>query len=624
MGNNLKINTELLVKESELRYRRLFEAAQDGILILNAKTGMIEDVNPYLIQMLGYSREEFVEKKLWEMGAFRDIKASQVAFEELQRLEFIRYDNLPLKTKYGRLIQVEFVSNVYLLGDKKVIQCNIRDNTEHKRIVAALQENEKNYYNLVSQSPDGVFIIDSSGNILTINKAMCKELGYSEEELLKMNIWNIIPATFLSQYKESLSKILEGKSLEEAVEYEVKGKNGTTHYIEVLSAPRYSVKNALGFQGVARDITMRNRRNGQIQRQLEHLEALSIIDQVIGANFDLKLSLREILNHVTVELGVDAADFMILNNSVQTLEFSVEHGFRTKFIESSKVRMGESFAGKAAQEKKLIKIQNLRDQQEDLFLKTLLLKEEFLSYYCVPLINKGKVNGVLEVYNRTELNPDNEWLDFLNTLSGQAAIAIEIASLFESLQRSNSEITVAYDATIEGWSRALDLRDKETEGHTQRVTEMAVNLARAFDISEEELVHVRWGSLLHDIGKMGIPDGILLKPGPLTEEEWAVMRQHPVYAENLLSSIRYLRHALDIPRSHHERWDGSGYPRGLTGSLIPLVARIFSVVDVWDALSSDRPYRDAWPKEKVLEYIQSSSGTLFDPQVVDIFLARQV
>ena len=620
----MKNNAELLMRDSELRYRRLFETAQDGILILNAKTGMIEDVNPYLIQMLGYSREEFIEKKLWEMGAFRDIEASQVAFEELQRLEFIRYDDLPLKTKFGRLIQVEFVSNVYSLGDKKVIQCNIRDNTEHKRIVAALQENEKNFHNLVSQSPDGVFIIDSSGNILTINKAMCDELGYSEEEMLKMNIWNIIPATFLSQYKESLSKILVGKSLEEAVEYAVQGKNGGTHYIEVLSAPRYSGSNAIGFQGVARDITMRNRRNDQIQRQLEHLAALSIIDQVIGANFDLKQSLKEILNHLTVELGVDAADFLILRNSLQTLEFIVEHGFRTNFIESSKVRMGESYAGRAAQEKTIIKIQNLSNQQEDSFVKTLLKNEEFCSYYCVPLINKGKVNGVLEVYNRTELKPDKEWMDFLNTLSGQAAIAIEISTLFESLQRSNSEITVAYDATIEGWSRALDLRDKETEGHTQRVTEMTVNLARAFDMSEEELVHVRWGSLLHDIGKMGVPDGILLKPGPLTEEEWVVMRQHPVYAEDMLSSIRYLRHALDIPRSHHERWDGSGYPRGLKGHLIPLVVRIFSVVDVWDALRSNRPYRDAWSKEKVRKFIQSSSGTLFDPQVVDIFLASQV
>lgn len=623
MEATLNKTTELLMEESELRYRRLFEAAQDGILILNAETGMIEDVNPYLIQMLGYSREEFIEKKLWEMGAFRDIEASQDAFEELQRLGFIRYDNLPLKTRYGHLIQVEFISNVYSIGDKKVIQCNIRDVTEHKRIVAALQENEKNFHDLVSQSPDGVFIIDSSGNILTINKAMCEELGYSKEEMLKMNIWNIIPAPFLSQYKESLSKILVGKSLEEAVEYAVKGKNGTTHYIEVLSAPRYSGKNAIGFQGVARDITMRNRRNDQIQRQLEHLAALSVIDQVIGSNFDLKQSLREILNHLTVELGVDAANFLILKNGLQSLEFIVAHGFRTNFIESSKVRMGESFAGQAAQEKIIIKIEDLHEQQEDLFVKTLIKNEGFRSYYCVPLINKGKVTGVLEVYNRTELNPDKEWLDFLNTLSGQAAIAIEITTLFESLQRSNSEITVAYDATIEGWSRALDLRDKETEGHTQRVTEMAVNLARAFDISDEELVHVRWGSLLHDIGKMGVPDEILLKPGPLTEEEWLVMRQHPVYAEEMLSSIRYLRYALDIPRSHHERWDGSGYPRGLKGSLIPLVARIFSVVDVWDALRSNRPYRDAWDKEKVREYIRSSSGTLFDPQVVDMFLSSQ-
>ena len=184
---------ELSLKDSELRYRRLFEAAQDGILILDAKTGMIEDVNPYLIKMLGYSREEFVEKKLWEVGAFRDINASKDAFEALQENEYIRYEDLPLKTKDGRLIQVEFVSNVYLAGGEKIIQCNIRDITEHQRILLALQEQERKYFNLLNQSSDGVFIIDLSGKILTVNNAMCRELEFSQEEFLAMNIWDIIP-----------------------------------------------------------------------------------------------------------------------------------------------------------------------------------------------------------------------------------------------------------------------------------------------------------------------------------------------------------------------------------------------------------------------------------------------
>jgi len=195
---------ERALKESELRYRRLFEAAQDGILILDADTGMIDDVNPYLIKMLGYSRDEFIKKKLWEVGAFKDVEASQEAFETLQAKEYIRYEDLPLKTKDGQLIQVEFVSNVYLVGDKKVIQCDIRNITEHTRIIAALQENEKTYYELVNQSQDGFFVIASSGNILTVNKAICQALDYSQEELLRMNIWDIIPKKYLDQYRKRL------------------------------------------------------------------------------------------------------------------------------------------------------------------------------------------------------------------------------------------------------------------------------------------------------------------------------------------------------------------------------------------------------------------------------------
>jgi PAS domain S-box-containing protein len=611
---------EPTLKDSELRYRRLFEAAQDGILILDARTGMIEDVNPYLINMLGYSREEFIKKKLWEVGAFRDIEASQEAFEALQEKEFIRYDDLPLKAKDGRLIQVEFVSNVYQVGDEKVIQCNIRDITERKRITVALQENEKKYFDMVNQSPDGIFTIGLSGNILTVNKTMCKELEFSEEEFLSMSIWDIIPEQYLDQHRKRLTKILAGQSLAEAAEYAVRGKDGKNRYVEVLSTPHYSGKDIIGFQGTARDITARKRADERIRRQLEHLTALSAIDRVIAANFDLKLSLSEILTHVTMELGIDAADVLILNSNSQMLEYGAERGFRTKAIRKAQVRMGESYAGRVALERILVEIPNLRGEPDNLLLTTLLTGEDFVCYYGVPLIAKGQVKGVLEVFHRAALEPDTEWFDFLHTLAGQAAIAIENATLFESLQRSNLELTLAYDATIEGWSHALDLRDKETEWHAQRATEVTVKLARTFGMSEAELVQVRWGALLHDIGKMGVPDGILLKPGPLTDEEWIVMKKHPTFAYEMLAPVRYLSLALDIPYCHHEKWDGTGYPRGLKGSQIPLIARIFAVVDVWDALNSDRPYRAAWTDEKAREHILKSSGTHFDPQVVDAFM----
>ncbi len=178
----------------------------------------------------------------------------------------------------------------------------------------------------------------------------------------------------------------------------------------------------------------------------------------------------------------------------------------------------------------------------------------------------------------------------------------------------------AYDTTLEGWARALELRDQETEGHTRRVTELTMHLASYMGISESEKVNIHRGVLLHDIGKMGVPDNILRKTGKLDENEWNEMRKHPVYAYNLLSPISYLRGALDIPYCHHEHWDGSGYPRGLRGEQIPLSARIFSVVDIWDALLSNRPYRKAWPREKVVTYLRDVSGTILDPKIVDIFL----
>jgi putative two-component system response regulator len=188
------------------------------------------------------------------------------------------------------------------------------------------------------------------------------------------------------------------------------------------------------------------------------------------------------------------------------------------------------------------------------------------------------------------------------------------------MQQLHTELLIAYNKTIEGWSRALDLRDKETEGHTLRVSEKTVLLARAAGLDEETQLHIKRGGLLHDVGKLGIPDSILLKPEPLTETEWVIMKRHPVYAYDWLSPIEYLRPALDIPFCHHERWDGSGYPRGLKGKEIPIAARLFALSDVWDALTSDRPYRKAMNDAEVWQYIRSQAGEHFDPQAVEIFV----
>ena len=240
----------------------------------------------------------------------------------------------------------------------------------------------------------------------------------------------------------------------------------------------------------------------------------------------------------------------------------------------------------------------------------------------VPVLSKDQLTGLIAVWRigAGEEFTDGE-LGFLSSLAGQVAVAIENARLFEDLQQSNLELSLAYDTTLEGWARALELRDKETLGHSRRVTDLTIRLARRLGVPESELTHVRRGVLLHDIGKMGIPDALLRKTGPLEPAEWDQMRKHPTYAYELLQPIAYLRPALDIPYSHHERWDGSGYPRGLKGMQIPLAARIFMVVDAYDALLYDRPYRLAWPLSDVRDYLRQEAGRLFDPVITDTFLS---
>jgi HD-GYP domain-containing protein (c-di-GMP phosphodiesterase class II) len=359
----------------------------------------------------------------------------------------------------------------------------------------------------------------------------------------------------------------------------------------------------------------------ETQRRLERLQALRDIDITISSSLDLNFTLEILLDQVSRRSNVDAVDVLLLNLKTTTLEFVAGRGFRSDALRYTHLRLGEGYAGQSALERRMIFVQNLDDEAGGFTRSPKLSAEGFKSYCATPLIVKGQVKGVLEVFYRVALNPDPDWFDFLQSLTVQAAIAIDNASLFDELQHSNAELNLAYDTTIEGWSRALDLRDEGTEGHTERVTEMTERLARALGVDESELVHIRRGALLHDMGKMGIPDSILLKRGALTNSEWEIMRRHPVYAHEMLSHIIYLKRSLDIPYCHHERWDGTGYPRGLKGEEIPLAARIFAVVDVWDATTSDRPYRAAWPQEKARAYILEESGKYFDPHIVKVFLS---
>jgi putative nucleotidyltransferase with HDIG domain len=358
----------------------------------------------------------------------------------------------------------------------------------------------------------------------------------------------------------------------------------------------------------------------QTARRLDQLQALHLIDRAISSSFDLRPILNTVITQTIAQLNVDAVDILLFHPHLQTLDYVAGQGFLTRAVEQTHLRLGEGVAGRAAFERRTIHIPNLPDTDFNFTRAAILENEFFLDYYAVPITAKGEIKGVLEVFNRTALPLNPEWLDFLETLAGQAAITIDQTQLFDDLERVNLELIIAYDATIEGWARAMDLRDKETESHTRRVTEMTITLAKTLGVKDIEILHIRRGALLHDIGKMGVPDNILLKEGELTEAEWILMRRHPQFAYEMLQPIKYLRQSLDIPYCHHEKWDGTGYPRGLKGEQIPLAARIFAIIDVWDAVTIDRPYRKGWTKKKALKYIREQSGKHFEPRIVDAFL----
>jgi PAS domain S-box-containing protein len=473
---------------------------------------------------------------------------------------------------------------------------------------------------LAESARDLVFIAGKDGRVQYVNPSGAGHLGKTSEELTGQPLGEVFPPEVWRRHVRGLEAVFDPEGVV-AFEGEILGAQGSRWFDTLLTPLRGAGGEPAGILGVARDITERKRAEARIDLQVLRLEALRTVDTAITSSLDLRLTLDVVLAHVTTALHIDAGCVLLLSPHSPTLEYAAGRGFRTAAISRSSVRLGEGYAGLAALERRLVTIRDISELPGPVVPLSLFEREDFVAYYGVPLVAKGHVRGVLEIFHRSPLDPDPEWLEFLQALATDAAIAIDNASLFDDLQRLNTELVLAYDVTLEGWGRALELRDEETEGHTKRVTELTLRLARAMAVPEPDLVHIRRGSFLHDIGKIGIPDSILLKPEPLTEDEWRIMRLHPVYAFRLLQPVRYLRPALDIPYCHHERWNGEGYPRGLKGEQIPLAARIFAVVDVWDALRSTRPYHREWNEPEAREYLRARAGSDFDPRVVEAFLA---
>ncbi|MBI4825376.1 MAG: PAS domain S-box protein [Nitrospirae bacterium] len=608
--------------ESEEKLRTIIDSANDAIISIDG-CGKIIFFNTATEDIFGYSADELAGQCVTMLMPERFRDAHQ---NGLDRVAGGGESHVIGKTvemaglrKDGKEFPLEISVAKWQVKGEDFFTGIIKDITERNRSRKLIRESEERYRELFENTSDLIQSLDTEGKFIFVNSSWLKTLGYTREEIDKISIFDILHPSCLEKCKDVFIKVMSCES-NDNVEAVFVSRDGRLIDVEGNIRCKFVNGKPIAVQGIFRDVTERNRSEELVQRQLKRINALHSIDMAITSSIDLRVTLNIFLEQVITQLDLDAAAVLLLDEASMTLRYFASKGFRSAALKHANVRMGESYAGRAAKERHIISIPNLKDEPSAFKTSEHFSKEEFVTYFAVPLIAKGQVKGVLEIFKRTLFNADDEWLDFFNTVATQGAIAIDDATLFEDLKRSNVDLAIAYDSTIEGWARALDLRDKETEGHSRRVTEITISLARELGVKEEDIIHIKRGALLHDIGKMGIPDNILLKPGKLTDEEWRIMKNHPNLAHGMIYPVEYLRPALDIPFSHHEKWDGSGYPNGLKGNEIPLAARIFAIIDVWDALSSDRPYRKAWPKEKIIEYIRSESGIHFDPDIVETFL----
>lgn len=665
LRNRLEQDRLTTLRESEEKHKIIFNESLDVILIIDHESGTILRANQSAWRILGYGEAELVGKNVLTLFPFAQSVFGGDFLKTFQVMGAVFNSHDCLRTD-GTVCPMEVTATAIQWGADSVALVTLRDARQREQMEAERRADEHHHVLLDNISRSAASTLDFNSTMQMLADQLgellqadgCYLTGWDEERQ------QTTPIAAYGPLREQYRKIQVPPG-ETTMTGSVMGARRVLVVEDVFNSPyvsprisaQFPAKSLIGLPLIAgeqklgaalisfnrphtftpEEVARAEQAAGSIalavakaqtfeaaQRRLKQVQALHTIDTAIAQHFDLHLTLTIVLQQVTKELGVDAADVLLVNTHSQQLEFAAEYGFRTQALHYTRLSPGQGHAGRAALERRIVNISDLQEGKSEFVRSPLLPEEGFVAYYGVPLVAKDQVIGVLETFHRAPLDPEQEWLDFLETLAGQAAIAIDNAALFADLQRSNAELVLAYDTTLEGWSRALELRDKETEGHTRRVTEMTMGLAKAMNVGSAELVHIRRGALLHDIGKMGVPDSILLKAGPLTPEEWAIMKQHPQYAYNMLSTIAFLALALDIPYCHHEKWDGSGYPRGLKGEQIPLAARIFAVVDVWDALRSDRPYRRGWPAAKVREHIDSLAGSHFDPQATEVFLREVV
>lgn len=622
------IQKELAEKEyvrSETRFRQMLELSPLPIMIVNADE-KVEFMNNRLTEVLGYTIEDVPNETTWFQTVYPDPKFRESVNKQWnQEIKKIRQtggiiqEEFEVYDKWSLPHQVDFFANV--IEDKSIIILN--DITEQHRMEAEIRANELLYRALFDNVQDGIFLMDGE-RFVECNQQILNLFGCQRDQIIGKTPLNFSPDLQPNGTDSKSSMHLHLKKTFEkspqTFEWLHTQFNGTPFMAQVTLS-KTTLPQGDFFLAQVRDISKQKQDQATIQRSTRRMDALYNLETVISTSFNLQTILTVFLSLIIDQSEADAASFLLYDSDLQILKFSGGLGFHTNLRPTgARFQIGDSLAGKAALTRQPVYVDDFSKLAMNESLRNLVEAEEFYSYCGIPMVVKGELKGVLEIFQRHKSVAPGEWFTYIETLANRAAIAIDNAHLFTNLQQANMQMQNTYDTTLEGWVYLLSQRDDETEEHTRRVVVLTELLAKRIGVKNHELVHILRGALLHDIGKIVVPDRILFKPGPLDETEWKIMRQHPEAAFQSLVRIDYLKQAIDIPYCHHERWDGTGYPRGLKGKQIPLAARIFAIIDVWDALSHDRPYRKAWEKEKILAYMQTQSGLHFDPEILLVFM----
>ena len=595
---------------SELRYRRLFETAKDGIIILDAKSGTIDDINPFLENMLGYPRESLVGKKLWQVGPVKDLKASKKAFLELQNEEYIRYENLPLETKDGRLIEVEFVSNVYMIDHKKVIQCNIRDITERRQAERATKEAREFAESIVSTIREPLLVLSADLRVVLANRAFYKAFKVTPEETEGHPIYQLGNQQWdIPELRELLGKILEKNAAFDdfEVEYEFAAIGRRSLLLNARKINGKTNKTETILLSIE-DVTERKMMQQELEDSKERFEYKSYHDGLTG------LYNRSYFSEQMAHLGKDlarSAPLSIISIDIDGLKIindTLGHKVGDDLLISAATIMSACF------------------REVDVIAR--VGGDEF----CVILPGADR-NAALAKKTRIskqvrEFNRGGPAVPLNMSVGVATSRDVEGETIYDIYQRADENMyqykliqaRSQKSKVVDMLLAALSERDFVAQGHAERLSAMAELMSRKLGLPDDTRKNLVLLAKVHDIGKVGIPDKILFKPRKLSEEEHQKMKEHAQIGHGLASRSKELFHIADLVLHHHEFWDGTGYTAGLKGEEIPLECRIFSIMDAYDAMTNTRPYRKGMSTKRAIKELTRCSGTQFEPGLVDEFI----